>query len=126
MSVLFVLAWIVAIGLVCLGLYSLLAPRLLAGHYGVAVEHHTGEGYVRATGVRDIALGVILGAIAYTHATTLLIIFAIVAILVSVVDLVLVRHHGGHRGMHYSHAIHASGIVAFILILTMALFAIGL
>ena len=87
MSVLFVLAWIVAIGLVCIGLYSLLAPRLLAGHYGVEVEHHTGEGYVRATGVRDIALGVILGAIAYTHSRTLLIIFAIVAIVVSLVDL---------------------------------------
>jgi len=125
MSVLYVLVWIVAIGLVCVGLYSLLAPRLLAGHYGVEVEHHTGEGYVRATGVRDIALGVILGAIAYTHATLLLVIFAIVAIVVSLVDLLLVRKHGGHRGMHHSHAIHASGIVACILILAMALFAIG-
>jgi Domain of unknown function (DUF4267) len=126
MSFLYILAWIFAVGLVCVGLYSLLAPRLLAGHYGVEVEHHTGEGYVRATGVRDIALGVILGAIAYTHARSLLIIFAIVAIVVSLVDLLLVRNHGGHRGVHHSHAIHASGIVASILILAMALFAIGL
>ncbi|HEX3457374.1 MAG TPA: DUF4267 domain-containing protein [Candidatus Baltobacteraceae bacterium] len=126
MSVLFILAWIFAIGLVCVGLYSLLAPRLLAGHYGVAVEHHSGEGYVRATGVRDVALGVILGAIAYTHSRSLLIVFAVVAIVISVVDLVLVRNHGGHHRMHPSHAIHAGGIVAFILILTMALFAIGL
>jgi hypothetical protein len=126
MSVLFILAWIFAIGLVCVGLYSLLAPRLLAGHYGVAVEHHSGEGYVRATGVRDVALGVILGAIAYTHSRSLLIVFAVVAIVISVVDLVLVRNHGGHHRMHSSHAIHAGGIVAFILILTMALFAIGL
>jgi Domain of unknown function (DUF4267) len=125
MSFLYILAWIFAAGLVCVGLYSLLAPRLLAGHYGVEVEHHTGEGYVRATGVRDVALGVILGAIAYTHATLLLVIFAIVAIVVSLVDLLLVRSHGGHRGMHRSHAIHAGGIVAFILILSMALFAIG-
>ena len=87
MSVLYVLVWIFAIGLVCVGLYSLLAPRLLAGHYGVEVEHHTGEGYVRATGVRDIALGVILGAIAYMHSRSLLIVFAIVAIVVSLVDL---------------------------------------
>jgi hypothetical protein len=126
MSFLFILAWIFAAGLVCVGLYSLLAPRLLAGHYGVEVEHHTGEGYVRATGVRDIALGVILGAIAYTHSRSLLIIFAIVAIVVSLVDLLVVRNHGGHRGIHHSHALHASGIVASILILTMALFAIGL
>lgn len=125
MSVVFILTWIVAIGLACIGLYSLLAPRALARHYGVAVEHHTGEGYVRATGVRDLALAIVLGAIAYTHATPLLIVFAIVAIVVSLVDLLVVRSHGGHRGMHHSHAIHASGIIAFILILTMALFAIG-
>jgi|SRR5690348_13118971 len=125
MSLVFILAWIVAIGLACIGLYSLLAPRVLARHYGVSVEHHTSEGYVRATGVRDIALGVILGAIAYTHATLLLVIFAIVAIVVSLVDLFVVKSHGGHQRMHHSHAIHASGIVAFILILTMALFAIG-
>ncbi len=126
MSVLYVLVWIFAIGLVCVGLYSLLAPRLLAGHYGVEVEHHTGEGYVRATGVRDIALGVILGAIAYMHSRSLLIVFAIVAIVVSLVDLLLVRNHGSHQRMHHSHAIHAGGIVAFILILTMALFAVGI
>jgi len=125
MSVLYILAWIGAIGLVGIGLYSLLAPGLLAGHYGVAVEHHTGEGYVRATGIRDVALGVILAAIAYTHATVLLVIFAVLAIVVSLVDLLVVRAHGGHRGMHRSHAIHASGIVAFILILAMGLFAIG-
>ena len=125
MSVAFDLAWIIAIVLVLVGIYALVAPRPVASHYGVAVDEHSGHGFVRATAVRDIAFGVALGAAAYLHSMPLLIVLAIVGIIVSATDLAIVSHHGHSKKMHPAHAIHASGIVAFVLIIAMALFAIG-
>jgi hypothetical protein len=121
----FDLGWLLAIVLAAVGVYALAAPRALAHHYGLAVEGHAALGYVRATGARDVALAVLLGATAYVRSLPLLIVFAAVAILVSGVDFWVVTHHGGLRRPHVAHAIHASGIVAFVLVLTMALFAIG-
>jgi hypothetical protein len=111
--------------LVAVGVYALVAPHSLAHHYGVPVEGHREGGFVRATGVRDVALGVVLAAAAYFHAMALLIVFATAAIVVSIVDLWIVSHHGGVRRFHPAHVIHGSGIVAFILVLSMALFAVG-
>jgi ABC-type Fe3+ transport system permease subunit len=119
------LGWAIAVVLVAVGIYALVAPKQLGRHYGVSVEGHEGQGYVRATGIRDIALGVVLGATAYLHLLPLLIVFALVGIVVSIADLWIAWHHGHVRRVHAAHAIHASGIVAFILVLAMALFAIG-
>jgi hypothetical protein len=122
----FYLAWIVAVVLVAVGLYALVAPDDLARRYGVATENkHEAAAFVRATGIRDIAIGVVLAATAYFHSLPLLVVLAVAGIVVSIADLVIVHRHGSpsHRGA--AHAIHGSGIVAFVLILTMALFAIG-
>lgn len=111
--------------LVAVGIFALLAPHPLARYYGVSVEGLRESGFVRATGIRDIAFGVALGAAAYFHALALLIVLAIAGIAVSLVDLWIISHHGGIRRFHPAHAIHGSGIVAFILVIAMALFAIG-
>jgi ABC-type Fe3+ transport system permease subunit len=119
------LGWFIAIVLVAVGLYALLAPRALARHYGVCVEDNRGAAYVRATGIRDVAIGIVLAATAYLYVLPLLIVVAAVGIIVSVVDLWVVARHGGRQRPHTAHAVHASGIVAFILVIAMALFAIG-
>lgn len=125
MSAVYYLGWIVAVVLVVLGLYALASPQALARGYGVSADGHDAHGYVRATGIRDVALGVLLGATAYFHSLPLLIVFAAVGIVVSVADLAIVWHHGHERRLHAAHGIHASGVVAFVLIIAMALFAIG-
>ena len=125
MSAAFVLGLIIAVALVLIGLYSLVAPAAVSRGYGVRADTHDAHGYVRATGIRDIALGVLLGAVAYFHSLTLLIVFAAVGIVVSIADLAIVWHHSHERRVHVSHGIHASGIVAFVLIIAMAMFAIG-
>ena len=121
----FYLGWIIAVVLVAIGLYALLAPHSVARHYGVSVEGERETAYVRATGIRDVAIGVVLAATAYYHSLPLLIVFAVVGIAVSIADLYVVSRHGGHHRPHAAHAIHASGIVAFILVIAMALFAVG-
>ena len=55
----------------------------------------------------------------------LLIVLAVMGVVISIADFRIVSHHGGEHKHPAAHAIHASGIVAFILILAMALFAIG-
>jgi predicted Na+-dependent transporter len=125
MNAAFDLAWVIAIVLILVGIYALAAPQPLARAYGVPAEGHDAHGYVRATGMRDIAFGVALAATAYFHSLPLLIVLAVVGIVVSVVDLWIVWHHGHAKRPHAAHAIHASGIVAFILVIAMALFAIG-
>lgn len=125
MAAVYILAWIIAIVLIGVGVYALISPHVLGRHYGVEVEGHKAAGFVRATGIRDIAIGVVLAAAAYFHSIPLLIVIAVVGIVVSIVDLAIVSHHGGAHRFHPAHAIHASGIVAFILVIAMALFAIG-
>jgi uncharacterized protein YjeT (DUF2065 family) len=125
MSAVFYLGWAIAIVLVIIGLYALAAPHALSRGYGVLADGHDAHGYVRATGIRDVALGVLLGATAYFHSLPLLIVFAAVGIVVSIADFAIVWHHGHERRFHAAHGIHASGIVAFVLIIAMAAFAIG-
>jgi hypothetical protein len=124
MAAVFYLAWIVAVVLVAVGVYALVAPHDLARRYGVATERHESAAFVRATGTRDVAIGVVLAATAYFHNLPLLVVFAVVGIAVTVADLGIVHRHGSPPH-HAAHAIHGAGIVAFVLILTMALFAIG-
>ncbi|MBV8724929.1 MAG: DUF4267 domain-containing protein [Candidatus Eremiobacteraeota bacterium] len=106
------------------GFYAVADPHGLSRQYGVSVEGHAPAAFVRATGVRDIALGALLGATAYFHLPWLLVVIAVIGIAVSVSDLAIVWHHGAGRN-HRAHALHLSGVVAFVLMLAMALFAIG-
>jgi hypothetical protein len=124
LSAVFYLGWAIAIVLVAVGIYALAAPHSLARHYGVSVEGHAAAGFVRASGIRDVAIGVVLGAAAYYHALALLIVIGAVGIIVSLADFWIAWHHG-RRQLHLAHGVHASGVVAFVLIITMALFAIG-
>ena len=125
MTIAFYLGWLIAAVLVVIGLYALFDPHALARHYGVAVEGEREKGFVRATGIRDVAIGVVLAATAHYRVLPLLIVLAVVGVVVSLSDLWVVARHGGHRRLHTAHAIHASGVVAFLLIIAMALFAIG-
>ncbi len=125
MSAVYFLGWAIAIVLVIVGIWALVSPHALAREYGVPVEGNEPAGFVRATGIRDIAIGIVLAATAYLHLLWLLLLIASVGIAVSLVDLWVVARHGGARRFHRAHAIHASGIVAFILVIAMALFAIG-
>jgi hypothetical protein len=126
MSLVLLAGWIVAAALVVVGVFALILPQTLARHYGVAAEGHGAAGFVRATGIRDLALGGILAATVYYGNLPLIVVFAIAGIAVSCADLFIAWHHGHERRVRPAHAIHAGGIVAFILILAMALFAIGL
>jgi hypothetical protein len=66
------LARAIAAGLCALGVGALVAPRPLARGYGIPAEDAVALSYVRATGVRDLALGMTLGALAFPESRALL------------------------------------------------------
>ena len=124
MTVLLVLCSALALVLIVTGVYALVEPHGMARIYGVPIEGASGAGFVRATGIRDLAFGVALGASAYFRDEPLLIIVAAAGVLLSLADFSIAYHAGG-RQLRPAHGFHASGIVAFILVLTMILFAFG-
>ena len=126
MTILLALCWVLAAALAIVGILGIVAPHGMARIYGAPTGGHASAGgFARATAVRDLALGLALGAAAYYRVTGLLVVLAISGIIVSAADFAIAYHASGRR-MHASHIGHGAGIVAFILVLTMALFAVGL
>ncbi len=124
MTLLPALCCVLALVLVLVGLYALLEPHRFAHLYGVPIEGDAAAGFVRATGIRDLAFGFALGAAAYFRDTPVLIVVALGGILLSLAD-VSIAYHAGGKQLRIAHGFHASGIVAFILVLAMILFAFG-
>jgi predicted Na+-dependent transporter len=124
MSALLVVSGLVAIALVLIGAFALLAPDRMAYAYGLPVDTEAARGFARATGIRDVAFGVALAAATYYRHVPLLVVLAIAGVVLSLTDFAIAYHASGRR-LRRQHSLHFGGIVAFVLILTMALFAIG-
>ena len=125
MSVFYALCWVLTAGLVIVGLAGIVAPHAMARVYGVPTgDHAAAGGFARATAVRDLGLGLVLGAATYYRHLPLLVVLAIAGLAVSIADFWIAYHAGGKR-LHPSHAGHGAGIVAFILVIAMAAFAFG-
>lgn len=125
MTPLQIVAWLVALGLVTTGAAGLLAPRAAARWYGVSAEGDGAHGFVRASALRDLAIGAVLAATAYFHDVALTIVIAIAGIVLAIGDFAIAYHASGRR-VRREHATHLAGAVAFVLVLAMALLAIGI
>ena len=125
MSLLYALAWIIAAIALLVGIFALVAPRQMAAGYGLPVNDDAGAGYCRGLGARDVAIGVAIATAAYYHDLVLMVVLAGGGIAVSIADFFIAYYHHPHKRLRPVHGIHAAGIVAFGLVLAMALFAIG-
>lgn len=124
MTALTLLCYVLALGLVVVGVVGLTLPELLSGVYGMRVSDESSHAFVRATAIRDIGIGIALAIAVYAHVLLLLVTLIAIGLAVSFADFAIVlRARKGRIGA--SHAGHAAGAVAFIVALGMALFAIG-
>ncbi len=124
MTALSIAGGIVALALILVGIFALIAPHRMAHAYGLPLDGQASRGFARATGIRDVAIGAVLGAAVYFRDVPLLIVLAIAGVVLSLTDLAI-AYHGGGRKLRREHGVHVGGVIAFVLILTMALFAIG-
>lgn len=124
MHALSVLCWILAAGLVVVGVAGLFSPQTLARFYGLPVDGESAVGFVRAASIRDIIIGAVLAAALYYHDEPLILIIAIGGIVLSLADLSIAYRHSGKQ-FRREHGGHAAGAVAFVLVVAMILLAIG-
>lgn len=122
--ILLAVCWLAAVALVLVGVAALVKPIGMAHFYGLPVADDPGLGFVRATGSRDLIIGLLLAAAVWYRFWPLIDVMLVGGILLSLGDFWIAYHAAGKR-FHRGHSIHASGIVAFVLVLLMALFAIG-
>jgi hypothetical protein len=115
---------LVALALVLLGIAALANPMGMAHFYGLPVEADHALGFVRSTANRDLIFGLVLGAAVYYQFWPLIEVMLAGGILLAAGDFWIAYHAAGKR-FHRAHAMHAAGIIAFVLVLCMALFALG-
>ncbi len=119
------LAYLAGIGLVAVGIGALLRPAGLAHSYGLPVESPNGLSFVRAAGVRDIVLGLILIAAAYLQNVDQIIVVVAAGLVLSLADFTIAFAGNGGR-IHRQHVTHAGGAIAFAVILVMLISSIKL
>ena len=110
------LTGIVALGLLGLGVGALLAPRLSARQYGISLADPRALAYIRAMGVRDLVLGVVLLLLAATERRGLLAAAVAVSALVAIVDFAVVAKDGAPARARLLHAGGALGLLAIALV----------
>jgi len=108
-----VLASLAAVGLVVLGVGAIVAPRPSAAGYGLPTADPVALALIRALGIRDIVLGLIVAALAYRDAFAALAATTLFLILVAIGDALIVGSSGGKRR---SIAIHVVGAVGLFVI----------
>ena len=85
-----VLCGAIALGLVGIGVGALVAPGMSAGQYGIAVADPRALAYLRAMGVRDLVLGIVIALVLALGSAALLAASVAACALVALVDFALV------------------------------------
>jgi hypothetical protein len=125
MTAVVVIAIVVAIGLIAVGLWALFDPRRMSHAYGLPAEGQHAHGFARAAGLRDLVIGGILLYAGSVHNLPFIAVLGVAGILLSIGDFAITFHGNGRR-LHGAHVSHAVGIIAFIVVAAMALWAINL
>jgi hypothetical protein len=85
-----VLVALAASGLVAVGAGALVAPRTSALQYGVVVDDARALALIRAMGIRDLVIGVLIGLLASTRSRELVAWALYATTLVALLDFVVV------------------------------------
>lgn len=99
-------------GLLAVGALGVLFPAPLAQSFGVPLKDDAAAVFVRATGVRDIAIGAVLLAASLRGAGIVLLVAAIACLFVSLADFAN-AYIGSGRELHRQHVVHIGGALLF-------------
>ncbi|HET9030982.1 MAG TPA: DUF4267 domain-containing protein [Candidatus Aquilonibacter sp.] len=112
-----------AVGLVAVGVLALISPRRLSRSYGVEVHDAASFAWVRATGVRDLILGAILGAATFADDTLIVLVICCAGLALSLADFLLALTFA--RRLRSEHGAHLGGAVAFLVIIILIMQSSG-
>jgi Domain of unknown function (DUF4267) len=107
-------------GLVAVGALGVAFPAPLAHSFGMPLNDKSAVVFVRATGVRDLALGAVLLAASLRSSGDVLLVAVIACLVISLADF-FNAFFGGDRVLHRQHAVHILGAALFAAILALLL-----
>lgn len=113
-----ILADVSAGGLLAVGALGVLFPAPLAHSFGMPLNDKSAVVFVRATGVRDIALGALLLASSLRGAGIVLLVGIVMCLAISLADFAN-AFFGGDRVLHRQHVVHIGGAALFAAILAL-------
>ena len=113
-----ILSDIAAAGLLVVGVLGLVLPAPLAQSFGMALSDRSAAVFVRATAVRDVALGAIVLAASLRGKGDVLLVAVIACLIISLADFVN-AYFGGNRVLHREHVVHVGGAALFAAILAL-------
>ena len=119
----YVLAGLLAAGIIFIGARFLVAPRVAAAGYGVPADHDqpSADAYLSVKGVRDIATGLFVVILLIAGATHLAGWVMLAATIVPLADATIVLRNDGSRATAWG--VH--GVTAAVMIITSALLLIS-
>ena len=117
-----VLSVLVPFGLVTVGVAALVAPRTASSQFGIVMDDPRALGFVRAMGIRDVAIGILLALLAVERARDALVWAMFAVTLVALVDLAVVTVDrraaaatgAATRGFDRSRYLHAAGAIGLL------------
>ncbi|HKU66556.1 MAG TPA: DUF4267 domain-containing protein [Candidatus Baltobacteraceae bacterium] len=118
-----ILADVAGAGLLAVGALGVAFPSPLAHSFGVPLRDKSAVVFVRATGVRDVALGAVLLAASLRGAGDVLLVAVIAGLAISLADFAN-AFFGGDRVLHRQHVVHVGGAAYFAAILALLLHAL--
>ncbi len=121
MSLGIVLSILAGAGLLLIGIAALARPAVLSHLYGLYVHEKNGHGFVRATGARDVAFGILLIAFAFTSPPALLVTLLVGAALALSDFLIVWRSNGTFEPVLYSHLFGLAVLLAIATIVGMSI-----
>jgi hypothetical protein len=111
------LTGLVALALIGIGIGALAAPGLASRQFGIVVPDPRALAFLRAMGVRDLVLGVLLLLLAAADRRELLALGLAASVAVAVLDLTVVardRPPGAARGRRGALLLHAGGALGLL------------
>lgn len=115
-----ILADIAGGGLVAAGALGFVLPGPLAQSFGLPTQDRNGLGFVRATAIRDVALGAVTLAASLRGSGDVLLVAVVSGLAISLIDFANAYYTGG-RELHRQHVVHVGGAALFAAILALLL-----
>lgn len=122
-TIAYVLAGLIAAGIIFIGARFLVSPRVAAAGYGVQPDlgQPSSGAYLSVKGIRDIASGLFVVILMTAGATQLLGWVILAATIIPLADAIIVLGNGGSRSI----ALGVHGLTAAVMLVTSALLLIS-
>lgn len=119
----YVLAGLLAAGIIFIGARFMVSPRVAAAGYGVLpdLDQPSAGAYLNVKGIRDIATGLFVIILLAAGATHLVGWVMLAATIIPLADASIVLRHGGSRSVAWG--VH--GVTAAVMLITSALLIIA-